>query len=282
MASTPAGQLAEFVRTRRGRVRPADLGLEPGGRRKVTGLRREELALLAGVSADYLQRIEQGRDVRPSDEVLDALAKALALTEDETRYLLELGQGARRPAAAPRRRVPERVPASTRNLLDLMACPAMVLSSHLDILAWNALGGSLLGGLEQASAEERNMLRAVFLHPESRHVCPDWEQSAIEYIGMFRAAVATDPDHPRAKELVGELTLRSPDFPRLWARHDVRQKTSGSKRFAHPRIGSVLLDWDAYPLPGSPGPVMVTYTAAPGSADADRLALLSTLVNTPR
>ncbi|WP_433868517.1 helix-turn-helix domain-containing protein [Saccharopolyspora sp. CA-218241] len=279
MATTPAQRLAEFLRIRRGRVLPADLGLESGSRRKVAGLRREELAMLAGVSTDYYQRIEQGRGVRPSDRVLDALGRALDLTEEEFRHLRALGHAARHPAG-PRRRVPERVPETTHRLLRTITGPAMVLSSHLDVLTWNPLAGSLFGGLDAVPAPERNVLRAIVLNPDARYVCPDWEASAVEYIGMLRAAAAADPDHPRLQELVGELSVRSSDFRELWARHDVREKTRGRKRFEHPEVGTVTLDWDAYPLPGRPGPALIAYTAVPGSADAERLRVLASLLAT--
>ncbi|ACU36717.1 transcriptional regulator, XRE family [Actinosynnema mirum DSM 43827] len=277
MASSPSLQLADFLRARRGRVRPDELGLEPGGRRRVSGLRREELAVLAGVSTDYYQRIEQGRGVKPSDEVLDALARALRLTDDETRHLRTLGRAARRPAAPPPRPV-ERVPESTRRLVDLLPAPAMVLGRHLDVLAHNAVANLLFGGMDDVLPGERNMLRALFLHPDAQRVCPDWEESASEYIGMLRAAAAEDPDHPRARELVGELSLISPEFRRMWARHDVREKVKGVKWFARTPVGALRLDWDAYPLPGCPGPVLVVYTAAAGSVDAERVASLGGLV----
>ncbi|WP_258341721.1 helix-turn-helix transcriptional regulator [Saccharopolyspora gregorii] len=280
MNGSHSRELADFLRTRRARLRPQDVGLEPGPRRKVTGLRREELALLAGVSTDYYQRMEQGRDVRPSEEVLDALARALELDEDETRHLHALARAARRPEPV-RRRAPERVPASTRRLLHTIGGPALVLGRHLDVLAWNALAGSLFGGLDQQPPHERNVLRALFHHPDAREVCPDWASSALEYIGMLRASVAADPDHPRAKELVGELSVRSEEFRRFWARHDVRERTRGRKHFAHPLVGELDLDWDAYPLPGGPGPVLIAYTAEPGSRSAERLELLRGLLADP-
>ncbi|GAB3457752.1 helix-turn-helix transcriptional regulator [Streptomonospora sediminis] len=279
MADTPSQQLAAFLRTRRSRVRPSDLGLEPGSGRKVAGLRREELAMLAGVSTDYYQRIEQGRDVRPSDRVLDALAGALELNDEETRHLHLLGQATRRPAESPQR-TPEKVPETTRRLVQTMTGPALVLSSHLDVLAWNPLAGSLFGDLGTWAPGERNMLRAVFLHPDAMQVCPDWRASAIEYVGMLRAAAATDPDHPRVREVVGELSVRSSEFAGLWARHDVREQTRGRKRFHHAQAGVITLDWEAYPLPGRPGPALVAYTAVPGSADAERLQMLASLLAT--
>ncbi|MFC4065903.1 helix-turn-helix transcriptional regulator [Actinoplanes subglobosus] len=272
-----ARELADFLRARRGRLRPQDVGLEPGGRRKVTGLRREELALLAGLSTDYYQRMEQGREVRPSDDVLDAIAGALSLDDDERRHLFTLAHAARRPVPRPDR-APERVPDSTRRLLRVMDTPAVVLGRHLDLLDWNSLAEALLGDPAGLPAERLNMLLLMFDDTMTgERTCPDWEQQALDYIGMMRAAVATDPTHPRATAIVGELSIRSAEFRRLWARHDVRAQVSGRKTFRVPEAGDIVLDWDTYPLPGSPGPVMLVWTAEPGSPDADRLALLASL-----
>src|SRR4051812_3020475 len=147
MTDDPRRELAEFLKARRTRVRPGDVGLEPGPRRRVAGLRREELALLAGVSADYYQRMEQGRDVRPSEQVLDALARALSFSAEETRHLHKLAAAARKPARSPRRRAPETVPPTTLRLLSTMTGPALVVGRHLDLLAWNPLAAALLGGI---------------------------------------------------------------------------------------------------------------------------------------
>jgi len=270
--------LADFLRSRRSLLRPEDVGLEPGGNRKVTGLRREELALLAGVSTDYYQRMEQGRDVRPSDEVLDAVARALALSAAETRHLHRLARAARRPgpSARPRPRPPERVPEGTRRLLRALHTPAVVVGRHLDVLAWNPLAAAVVADLDDPDTE-RNALLALFRDPAARERCPQWRDLALDYIGMLRAAVAADPDHPRAVALVGELSVHSADFRELWTRHDVRETSQGAKTFVHPQVGEITLDWDTYPLPGSPGPLLVVYTAAPGSPDAERLALLASL-----
>ncbi|SER60739.1 Helix-turn-helix domain-containing protein [Lentzea xinjiangensis] len=273
-----ARELGEFLRARRGRLRPHDVGLEPGGRRKVSGLRREELALLAGLSTDYYQRVEQGRDVRPSDDVLDAIAGALGLDDGERRHLFTLARAARRPVPARVNRAPERVPDSTRRLLRVMDTPALVLGRHLDLLDWNPAAEALLGSPEDYSPDRLNMLLLMFgdaLTPERS--CPHWEQQALDYIGMMRTAVAADPTHPRATAIVGELSIRSAEFRRLWARHDVRESVSGTKTFHVPEVGDITLDWDTYPLPGNPGPVMLIYTAEEGSADADRLRLLTSL-----
>jgi transcriptional regulator with XRE-family HTH domain len=272
-----ARELGDFLRARRDRLRPQDVGLPPGGRRKVAGLRREEIALLAGLSTDYYQRMEQGREVRPSDDVLDALAGALDLDDDERRHLFTLARAARRPEPPPKRRVPERVPSSTRHLLAVLATPALVLGRHLDVLAWNPLAEALLGDPAILPAGRRNLLIALFEDPEARLRCPDWEGFARQYIGLLHTAVAADPTHPRATTLIGELSIQSAEFRRLWARHDVREAVSGTKVFRHHEVGDITLEWDTYPLPGSPGPVLLVYTAEPGSADAERLQLLGSL-----
>ncbi|WP_459545141.1 helix-turn-helix transcriptional regulator [Nocardia sp. X0981] len=273
-----ARELGDFLRARRGRLHPHAVGLEPGGRRKVTGLRREELAMLAGLSTDYYQRMEQGRGVRPSDDVLDALATALCLDDEERRHVFGLARAARRPMPIRMNRAPEQVPDSTHRLLRVMNTPAVVLGRHLDLLDWNPMAEALLGDPGTYPPDRLNMLLLIFddtLTGERK--CPDWEQQALDYIGMMRAAVATDPTHPRATAIVGELSIRSAEFRRLWARHDIRESVSGTKTFHVPEVGDIVLDWDTYPLPGNPGPVMLVYTAEPGSADADRLRLLSTL-----
>lgn len=278
MSHPYARELGDFLRARRGRLRPHDVGLEPGGRRKVTGLRREELALLAGLSTDYYQRMEQGREVRPSDDVLDALAHALGLDDEERRHLFTLAHAARRPVPARVDHGPERVPDSTRRLLRVMDTPALVLGRHLDLLAWNPMAEALLGSPGAHPSDRLNMLLLMFDGTlTGERSCPHWERQALDYIGMMRAAVATDPTHPRATAIVGELSIRSAEFRRLWARHDVRASVSGSKTFRIPEVGDIVLDWDTYPLPGRPGPVMLAFTVEPGSPDADRLQLLASL-----
>ncbi|RSD11845.1 helix-turn-helix transcriptional regulator [Amycolatopsis eburnea] len=276
MSSPYARELGDFLRARRSRLSPRDVGLEPGGRRKVAGLRREEIALLAGLSTDYYQRIEQGREVRPSDDVLAALAGALGLGDEERRHLFALGHAARRPVPVPVDRAPERVPEGTRRLLRVTDTPAVVLGRHLDLLDWNPLAEALLGDPGAYPPDRLNMLLLLFDDARTgRRTCQDWEQRALDYIGMMRAAVATDPTHPRATAIVGELSIRSAEFRRLWARHDVRGSVHGTKTFRVPEVGELRLDWDTYPLPGNPGPVLLVFTAEPGSADADRLRLLA-------
>ncbi|MET7451889.1 helix-turn-helix transcriptional regulator [Streptomyces sp. NPDC005574] len=279
MTDQPRRALADFLRTRRTRLRPEDVGLEPGPRRRVSGLRREELALLAGVSADYYQRMEQGRDVRPSEQVLDALARALNFSAEESRHLHALAAAARSPARPARPCEPEEVPPTTVRLLRTTAAPAMVVGRFLDILAWNPQAGAVLGTFTQLPDSERNLL-SLLLHPEADHACPERAATVAELTGMLRIQVAADPGHPRGTELVGELAVRSDEFAALWARHDVEETTRGRMRVNHPLVGELNLDWDAYPIPGAPGPVLIVLTAEEGGPDAERLQLLTSLIDT--
>jgi transcriptional regulator with XRE-family HTH domain len=280
VAEDPRRELAEFLRTRRMRVRPQDLGLEPGPRRRVAGLRREELAVLAGVSTDYYQRMEQGRDVRPSDQVLEAIARALRFSPEESRYLHSLGAAARSPARPPRRYSPEVVPPTTLRLLRTMTAPAVVVGRFLDVLAWSPLAGTLLGEFTHLPRSERNLL-ILFLHPQADQTCPERKATVAELTAMLRTQVAAEPGHPRAAELVGDLLARSPEFAALWARHDVEEPTRGRMRVNHALVGELNLDWDAYPMPGAPGPVLIVYTAPEGSPDAEKLRQLADLLGTP-
>jgi len=260
MATDPRQELAEFLKTRRTRVRPEDLGLEPGPRRRVAGLRREELALLAGVSTDYYQRMEQGRDVRPSEQVLDAIARALEFTPEESRHLHTLAAAARTPARQPRYG-PEEVPPTTLRLLETMSAPATVVGRFLE-------------------ASERNLL-FLFLHPQADQTCPDRKATVAELTAMLRAQIAAEPGHPRAEELIADLTASSAEFTELWSRHDVEETTRGRMRVNHPLVGELSLDWDAYPMPGAPGPVLIVYTAPQGGPDAERLQRLAGLIGEP-
>ncbi|WP_280891220.1 helix-turn-helix transcriptional regulator [Streptomyces sp. LBL] len=273
----PRRELAEFLLTRRTRVRPEDVGLEPGPRRRVAGLRREELALLAGVSSDYYQRMEQGRQVHPSEQVLDALARALNFTAEESRHLHGLAAAARTPARRPREHAPEEVPSTTLRLLNTMPAPALVVGRFLDVLAWSPLAGALLGEFTRLPLTERNLL-SLLLHPEADQTCPNRTATVAELIAMLRTQVAACPGHPRAVQLIGELAVNSDEFATLWARHDVEETTRGRMRVNHPLVGELNLDWDAYPLPGDPGPMLIVYTAEEGGPDAERLQLLAGLV----
>jgi transcriptional regulator with XRE-family HTH domain len=276
MATDSRQELAEFLKTRRARVRPEDLGLEPGPRRRVTGLRREELALLAGVSTDYYQRMEQGRDVRPSGQVLDAIARALRFTPEESRHLHTLAATAAGTGRQPRYG-PEVVPPTTLRLLETMSGPALVVGRFLDVLAWNPLAGALLGDFTLLPVSQRNLL-FLFLNPQADQSCPDRKATAAELTAMLRAHIAAEPGHPRAEDLVAQLANSSPEFVQLWDRHDVEEATRGRMRVNHPVVGELNLDWDAYPMPGAPGPVLIVYTAPQDGPDAGRLQRLADLL----
>jgi transcriptional regulator with XRE-family HTH domain len=266
-------RLGEFLRARRELARPADVGLPDAGRRRVPGLRREEVAMLAGVSADYYIRLEQGRDKHPSDQVIEALARVFGLDEDAVAHLHLLA----RPAVARRRRAPvrpERAPASVLSLIEAWTqTPAVVVGRHLDILAHNRLAGAL----NPCCSTGQNNVRLMFLNPDVREFYPDWESVARDTVASLRASAGADLDHPRLTELVGELTLKSEHFARLWARHDVRAKVAGTKRMNHPLVGELTLAYETLAVNGSPGLNVVVYHATAGSTSAEALALLGSI-----
>jgi transcriptional regulator with XRE-family HTH domain len=268
-------RLGEFLRARREQAQvPA--GLPTGlGRRRVPGLRREEVALLAGVSTDYYVRLEQGRDTHPSDQVLEALARVLELDESSTAYLHALVRptpARRRPAARPE---PVR-PGLLRIMDGMAAMPAKVLSRHFDVLAANALARAVHPAFRPGS----NMIRYAFLEPGGWDMYPDRDRVAPDMVAVLRGLAGTDRDDPRLTELVGELSLKSEEFRRLWARHAVHVKTAGLKRFRHPMVGVFDLGYEALTVNGADGQTLVCYHAEPQSPGADALALLSTLVAT--
>lgn len=274
--SAAAHELAAFLRSRRASTSPESLGLEPGPRRKVDGLRREEIAALAGLSTDYYQRLEQGRNVRPSDAVLNSIADALDLDSVDRSHLLTLARAMRQPSQTPRRS-PQRVPANTRRLLARLPLPAFVATSHLDLLDWNPLAAELLGDPTPLPNEQRNVLLALFSDDNHRLRCDGWEAMVRDYVGMLRAAIATDPEHPRGVALVGELSIRSAEFRRIWSRHDLRDAVHGEKTILHPRLGEIGVEWDVYQVAGSRGPVMVVFSPQPGYED--RLQMLTAVMS---
>jgi transcriptional regulator with XRE-family HTH domain len=262
-------ELADFLRIRRGRVTPADVGLPAGARRRTPGLRREEVARLAGMSVDYYIRLEQARGPRPSGQVLDALARALRLSEDERTYLFHLVGSAPGPGAGPRRDVP----AGILHLLDrLDDAPAMVLDAKSDILAWNDMMCAVLRVDFSAHPErDRNALRWVFR--PGMAVDADRMRFARESVADLRAAVARYPDDPGVRRLVADLTAASDLFAGLWAQHDVEVRRSTTKRIAHPVVGTFEVDCETLYIPER-DQRLVIYTAAPGTASHEALKLL--------
>ncbi|MFD0256672.1 helix-turn-helix domain-containing protein [Kitasatospora indigofera] len=273
-------ELSDFLRTRRARLQPEDVGLVAyGARRRVPGLRREELAQLAGVSVTYYTRLEQGQSLNASDEVLDALARALRLSPDEHAHLRNIARpGRARPRPADRF---ERARAGTRQLIGAMReVPAVVVGHRNEVLAWNPLGHALLAGhLDPAAPDHRgerpNLSRMLFLDPHTRELYRGWEEEARANVAYLRLSAGRHPDDRELAALVGELSMNSPEFAALWARHPVNDCLFGSKALHHPVVGRLDLAFEAMPLPEGGGHRMLLYSAAPGSADEAALRLLA-------
>jgi transcriptional regulator with XRE-family HTH domain len=267
--------LAQFLRARRARVRPEDVGLRGIDRRRAPGLRREELAMLAGISAGYYMRLEQGRDHRPSEQVLEALARALRLDDDATAHLFSLGRPAP-PNAQPRLTGDETVGPDLQDLLDSWTTtPAFIHGRRLDVLASNALARALTPLSEPGT----NLLRSWFLDLEDRKRYDDVEFVLTQAVAYFRASVGSDLDDPYLQNLVDELSRKSEEFRQIWARHDVQLGLSGEgPLYRHPVVGALHLRYRTFAVSGTEGQTLYVVSAAPGSRDAQALALLSTMV----
>jgi transcriptional regulator with XRE-family HTH domain len=258
--------LGDFLRARRELVTPEQAGIPVLGQRRVAGLRREEVAMLAGISADYYLRLEQGRDRNPSMQVLESIARVLQLDEHTSAYLL--GLAADKPKR--RRRLPkETVPTGIAKLLATLPIPAFVEGRYLDVLAANPLAAAISPRLVPGT----NRLRDVFLDPAEQALFPDWNGATAGLIAGFRQSVGTDIDDPRFIELVGELSLASPRFRELWARHDVGPRRGAIMRFEHPQVGELVLNREKLLI--ADGMMLVMYHPDAGSTDADKLALLA-------
>jgi transcriptional regulator with XRE-family HTH domain len=260
-------RLGSYLRARRALVTPEQVGLPPGGNRRVPGLRREEVALLAGISADYYLRLERGRDRNPSRQVLESLARVLHLDELEQEYLL--GLAAARPGPR-RRRKPERVPARLHHLLASVQVPAFVEGRAFDVLASNELAVALSPRLRPGY----NRLRSLLLDPEEQEFQQDWARAAEGFVAAFRKSAGDDADDPRFVELVGELALSSERFRSLWARHDVRDLDGGTTTVQHPAVGELRLHRDKLPVDGV---LLVLYYADQGSESDEKLRLLASM-----
>ncbi|MBU6533542.1 helix-turn-helix domain-containing protein [Streptomyces sp. NPDC057245] len=272
-------ELSEFLRTRRARLKPEDVGLESFGRqRRVPGLRREELAQLAGVSVAYYTRLEQGNGQNVSAEVLDSIARALRLTDAEQAHLTHLAKPKqqRRRASSGSRAQQRPVRVALLQLLESMdTVPAYVTGRRSDILAWNRMAAALFGDWGELPAQERNWARLVFLNPDYRTLFVDWDQKAYDMVSFLRMDAGRHPDDPRLSALVGELSVKSEEFRRLWATHDVKEKGHGAKRLRHPLVGDLTLSFETFHLIDDDEQAFVTYHAEPGSPSADALRLLA-------
>ncbi|MEV6160008.1 helix-turn-helix transcriptional regulator [Nonomuraea sp. NPDC052129] len=269
-------ELGRFLRARRTQITPAEVGLTAGpGLRRTPGLRREELATLAGVSIDYYTRLERGKETRPSPAVIDALGRALRLDEDEHEHLRSLAARAARYAPEPPPPPSRTVRPHLKLLLQTMRPnPAYIVSRSMDLLACNPGGLALYSGMDDWPAKQRNLARYLFLHPTARELFSDWENQIRGCVARLRAQAGTDPDAPDLTNLVGELLLKSPDFAKLWERYEVTGRKNARKTFRHPHVGTITLDVQSMHLEGTPGQRLAVYVAEPGTPDYDAMVLL--------
>jgi transcriptional regulator with XRE-family HTH domain len=269
-------ELGEFLKSRRAKLRPEDVGFRPGRGRRVEGLRREEVAALASVSVDYIKRLEGGR-IRPSEAVLDSLSRALRLDVVERTHLFALAGRATGTQEGPHADVR---PGLLRLLEAVEPLPAFVVGPWLDLLAWNPTASALFTGFERRPPEERNMARLIFLDPEIRdlYCTRDWDGAGL--IAALRVRHSRGRPDPRVESLIAELCERSQHFRRLWEEHGVVKRMSGRKTFNHPEVGRIELDWERLTIPGSSGQVILVYSAEPGTPAATAITLLATLAAT--
>jgi transcriptional regulator with XRE-family HTH domain len=269
-------EIREFLASRRSRISPQQAGLPAyGGNRRVKGLRREEVALLAGVSVDYYVRMERGNLSGASDAVLDNLARALQLDEAERAHLFDL---ARASTAAPQQRRPKPagVTASIQQVLDAITdAPAWVRNARHDILAANRLARALYAPVLADPRRPANNARFIYLDPASRDFFVDWERAADDVAAMLRSEAGRNPHDKLLIELIGELSTRSEVFRTRWAAHNVKFHRTGFKRINHPVVGALNMDFEAMELPAHPGLTLLVYTAAAGTPTADSLKLLA-------
>lgn len=268
-------ELGAYLSARRGEVTPGKVGLPSAGLRRVPGLRREEVAMLAGVSVDYYVRLEQGRERTPSAQVVDALAVALRLTEDGRRHLFRLAGLSPRAQVA----VTDRVDPSLLQLMDAWPDnPAIVYNRAYDVLASNAIADALFHDW----AHSRNLMHVVFTDPAARTFYRDWHEVARNSVAGFRLGHGEAPDDPRMRRVLTELLDGSREFAELWARHDARGKALERKRFQHHEVGPLVLTMQTFDVRSSPGQELVVYHAEPGSSSSEALALLGSLAATER
>ncbi|GAB3004147.1 helix-turn-helix transcriptional regulator [Streptomyces pseudoechinosporeus] len=269
-------ELGRFLRARRTRVTPGDVGLPAAsGLRRTPGLRREELATLAGISIDYYARLERGTETRPSPSVIDALARALRLGEAEHKHLRELaaiadGAGAT-SATVPSRSVP---PGTELILESLRPNPAYVVGRTFELLAANPGGLRLFAGIEDWQGEQRNLARYVFLHPAARALFGDWDNAVRSVVAWLRGLAGIEPDAPDLALIVDELLSKSPEFARMWERYDVKGNTSGRHTYHHPDVGELALGYQGMTLNGTASQHLVVFYAEPDTPEYDAMVLL--------
>ncbi|WP_109209546.1 MULTISPECIES: helix-turn-helix transcriptional regulator [Microbacterium] len=273
-------EVREFLMTRRARVTPEAAGMTGGPNRRVAGLRRGEVAILAGVSVEYYAKLERGSIGGASGSVLDAVARALQLDDAERAHLFDLARAADGIPASGRPRRRSGKPTAARPSLQWALASitdgiAFVRDQRQNLLALNELGRAFYSPVIGDGGRTPNLARFQFLDPAAREFYPDWDRFADMCVAVMRAEAGRDPHDPAMQELVGELSTQSETFRRLWAAHDVRIHGSGTKRFHHPVVGELILAYEELALTAEPGHVLLIYTAEPGSPSAERLALLA-------
>ncbi|MER6214177.1 helix-turn-helix transcriptional regulator [Streptomyces sp. NPDC001674] len=268
-AETRGTELGRYLKARRAQVRPEDVGLPVGGSlRRTPGLRREELAVLAGMSVDYYIRLERGRETNPSPAVLDALGRALRLSGDGYERLHELAELASGRSSELRAGPQDAVRDSVLRMLESVhPLPAYVVNRCNRVLAANRPGRRLMPGLWDWPEEQRNVTRYLFLHPVGRTLYEQWEETVALSVAHLRAVAGADPGHAELTALVGELVVKSPEFARIWERYDVDERGGGQKSFRHPKVGPMTLTYEVMRLARTDGQRLVVYQASPGTAD---------------
>jgi transcriptional regulator with XRE-family HTH domain len=277
----PVNDIAEFLTSRRARVTPEQVGLPTFGPRRVKGLRREEVASLAGVSVEYYKRLERGNVAGASDGVLEALAQALRLDDAERAHLFDLARAANPVAPKRRRAAPQRVRPAVLRIVESMSAPAIVRNTHLDYLTANPLGRALYAPVFESREQPANSARFTFLDPVARELYPDWERAAKDLVAHLRSLAGSNPYDKNLSDLVGELSTRSHEFRTWWAAHNVRYHQTGTKRLRHPVVGALELSYEVLELPADDGMTIATYSAEPGSRSAEALDLLASWAATP-
>lgn len=271
--SVGKSELGEFLQARRAAVTPASVGIPASGRRRVPGLRREEVAALVGLSTDYYVRLEQGRGGRPSESVLDAIAAALLLDATQREHLYRLARPPHRRSAARRPRIAK----PTGMFLDTLTVPALVLASDTQVLGWNSLACALFTDFDARPPRERNTAWLLFRDEEVAARHRNWEGSARDTVGMLRMAAGKAPDDAGLVALVGELSMHSATFRHFWAKHHVYEKSCGLTLLRHPEVGDLDLTFVTWTTPASPNQMLVTYTPEPGSPSEEALRLLGSM-----
>jgi transcriptional regulator with XRE-family HTH domain len=278
---TPTNDIAEFLTSRRAKVTPEQVGLPTYGARRVKGLRREEVASLAGVSVEYYKRLERGSASGVSDSVLEALAHALQLNDAERTHLFDLARAASPVASKRRRPAQQRVRPAVLQILDSISAPAIVRNSRVDYLASNPLGRALYAPLFDSNQQPANSARFTFLDPAAQEFYVDWERTAKDLVAYLRSEAGRNPYDRGLSDLVGELSTRSPEFGTWWAAHNVRYHHTGTKRLYHPVVGELELAYEVMDLSADDGVTISIYSAEPGSRSAQALDLLASWTATP-